>query len=221
MPDEDVAAEELEWSAFYDDDGRLYYYNRVSGESSWDAPEHYHPAPERPPADEGASSSAWVAYEAEDGQIYYFNPETNETTWDKPEGFVEPVQAMDHVESTATTSNGTPDDEAGGISPIRTSSPVPDSEEVPAAMDVDAPSTMPESEKEAEHLDPAVARLDEAMTALKQTDAIMEPGTFGFEYLISLTTGMIARYLTGTTFARRGVGACSRSVSSERQPSSY
>lgn len=28
-----------DWSAFKDDEGRLYYYNNVSGESSWDAPE--------------------------------------------------------------------------------------------------------------------------------------------------------------------------------------
>ena len=41
----------LNWSAFYDDEGRLYYYNSVTDESSWDPPaEGYNPPP--PPEEE-------------------------------------------------------------------------------------------------------------------------------------------------------------------------
>jgi hypothetical protein len=36
-----------DWSAYKDDEGRLYYYNTVTGESSWDAPEEgFNPPPE-------------------------------------------------------------------------------------------------------------------------------------------------------------------------------
>jgi WW domain len=44
---EQPQAEVHEWSAFYDADGSLYYYNATSGESSWEAPEIFNPPPPR------------------------------------------------------------------------------------------------------------------------------------------------------------------------------
>jgi hypothetical protein len=44
---EQQQAEVHEWSAFYDADGSLYYYNASSGESSWEAPEIFNPPPPR------------------------------------------------------------------------------------------------------------------------------------------------------------------------------
>ena len=41
-----------EWSAFYDDEGRLYYYNNETGESSWDEPEKFNPPPPQEDATE-------------------------------------------------------------------------------------------------------------------------------------------------------------------------
>ena len=74
-----------DWSAFYDDDGRLYYYNSVSGESSWDPPERFNPVPEglseHAAADtttaatlaetsviSGSSTKAWVVYQDDEGR---------------------------------------------------------------------------------------------------------------------------------------------------------
>lgn len=38
--------QQFDWSAYKDDEGRLYYYNSVTGESSWDAPEEgFNPPP--------------------------------------------------------------------------------------------------------------------------------------------------------------------------------
>jgi WW domain len=55
MSDEETSAAEegsqqqqqYDWSAFKDDEGRVYYYNNATGESSWDAPEEgFNPPPD-------------------------------------------------------------------------------------------------------------------------------------------------------------------------------
>jgi hypothetical protein len=71
-------------------------------------------------------------------------------------------------ETTPTTKDPASSDEDGIVAPLS------EADESPVAMDVDTASSEPEPK--AESIDPAVKRLDEAMAALKQTDAIMEPG---------------------------------------------
>lgn len=190
MTKEDEPEEgQLEWSAFYDDEGRIYYYNNVSGESSWEAPEKFNP-PEEVPPEASASAvtttttsapSVWVPYQDDEGRTYYFNTESEETTWDKPEGFVE--TPIDEGASAAHRAEAGPKDEQdGGVSPVLAASPEPNTEEElgPADMgvnDVAADEHEPEPDhREEEQIDPALKRLQEARTALEQTDAIMEPG---------------------------------------------
>jgi len=213
------ASSSLEWSAFYDDDGQIYYYNTVTGESSWEAPDQeFNPPPEPSQqeaaatgggeeeggggeAGESSESSAWVAYHDDEGRTYYFNSETEETTWDKPAGFVE---ASSEVTKTTDAVDGESNEggsfergtslededgnrSVGDESPIRSRSPLSSTNY--GQMDVDSKSPEVDLyednqeehevvEEEEEPIDPAVQRLDIAMTALKQTDAIMEPGTW-------------------------------------------
>lgn len=61
------------WQEVTDDEGRVYYYNSETQETSWVKPE------------EGDSDSKWQAYKTEDGREYYYNEITGETTWEKPE----------------------------------------------------------------------------------------------------------------------------------------
>ncbi|KAG7365368.1 TH1 protein [Nitzschia inconspicua] len=43
---EEGSQQQFDWSAFKDDEGRLYFYNNVTGESSWEAPEEgFNPPP--------------------------------------------------------------------------------------------------------------------------------------------------------------------------------
>lgn len=182
-----------EWSAFYDDEGRIYYYNSASGESSWDPPEKFNPPPEAPealetekepeivsqePPTDTTSKNPWVAYQDDEGREYYFNTVTEETTWDKPEGYVRAEED---------------EQEEGTQSPVRATSPVaaydqsPSPEpEAPEEAEVDEEVVPPSDEPEVEEevIDPAIKRLEEAQTALRQTDAIMEPGesTFANNY---------------------------------------
>lgn len=72
------------WQETKDDEGRTYYYNSETQETSWENPEK----------DKGV----WVAYKTDDGKDYYYNELTGETTWDKPNGFEEPVSEVGAAE---------------------------------------------------------------------------------------------------------------------------
>ncbi|KAL7575736.1 hypothetical protein ACA910_003069 [Epithemia clementina (nom. ined.)] len=104
-----------DWSAHYDDEGKLFYYNSKTEESSWDPPEEGFNPPaattenaqndtaaeadddaDAPPPTEApddaqltnSSGSEWEVVTNEDGTEYYHNTVTGETQWEKPEGFI-------------------------------------------------------------------------------------------------------------------------------------
>jgi WW domain len=68
----------LNWQEGYDPNHqRLYYWNRVTNESSWTKPEHI-PETDQLPAD-------WVEiYDKNHNRNYYFNRVTKESSWDRP-----------------------------------------------------------------------------------------------------------------------------------------
>lgn len=194
------ASEVHEWSAFYDDEGRIYYYNSVNGESSWDAPEKYNPPPdadekkmdgnsrEEDAADTATAAvtsvddsqsqeteearRAWVAYRDDEGREYYYNTVTQQTTWDKPEGLQEEGALKDNDKT-----------ETDGSSPKRAASPLPMEEEPVTPEDKQPDATDKHLEEQADEpeiiSDPAAKRLEDAQSALRQTDAILELGEFG------------------------------------------
>ncbi|KAL3926949.1 MAG: hypothetical protein SGBAC_013273 [Bacillariaceae sp.] len=97
--------EDFEWSAFYDDERRLYYYNEKTRESSWDAPAQFNPPPndaaeqasfkdanltvedKAVDTSEKKKQSNWVVYQNDEGLEYFYNILTEETTWEKPNEF--------------------------------------------------------------------------------------------------------------------------------------
>lgn len=58
------------WEQAQDDQGRVYYYNTATNETSWENPL--------------AQSLLWKEYKSDDGRPYYYNETTGETTWEKP-----------------------------------------------------------------------------------------------------------------------------------------
>ena len=75
-----------------DSSGATYYFNTVSGESSWTAPEGWesevNAETEASAAEAPTEEEEWTEVLDEgSGQTYYFNSVTGESSWEKPEGF--------------------------------------------------------------------------------------------------------------------------------------
>jgi pre-mRNA-processing factor 40 len=69
------------WQELRAPDGRPYYFNPETNETTW----------ERPGQGSGAAGKPgkWVEYKSPDGQPYYYNTETGESVWEKPDTLAE------------------------------------------------------------------------------------------------------------------------------------
>eukprot|EP00929_Paragymnodinium_shiwhaense_P063772 TRINITY_DN318_c0_g1_i1.p1 TRINITY_DN318_c0_g1~~TRINITY_DN318_c0_g1_i1.p1 ORF type:complete len:211 (+),score=33.15 TRINITY_DN318_c0_g1_i1:93-635(+) len=74
------------WSAHQDAEGRTFYANAATGESSWEPPAGYAPAADVPPPypDSDALPEGWAVYQDAEGRTFYANAATGETSWEKP-----------------------------------------------------------------------------------------------------------------------------------------
>mmetsp|Transcript_6000 Transcript_6000/g.14198 ORF Transcript_6000/g.14198 Transcript_6000/m.14198 type:complete len:585 (-) Transcript_6000:961-2715(-) len=184
--------EEFEWSAFYDDEGRIYYYNEKTGGSSWDAPAQFNPPPndaaeqssvkdKESIAEDNASNTSketnqsnWVMYHDDEGREYFFNTVTEETTWEKPAEFE--TRSEKSPDEAAKVTTKSPEQEY----PDRVSEKIEDDEslqKIPAKEDLqdDMQDDMQQEENQAES-DTIVDQLEVAEQALMRPDAILEPG---------------------------------------------
>jgi len=67
------------WTEHVTQDGRTYYYNTVTSQSTWDKPDEL-----KTTGEILMSQSPWKEYKTEIGRIYYHNSQTQETKWTKP-----------------------------------------------------------------------------------------------------------------------------------------
>uniref|UniRef100_A0A915BGX2 FF domain-containing protein n=2 Tax=Parascaris univalens TaxID=6257 RepID=A0A915BGX2_PARUN len=91
------------WSEHTASDGRVYYYNKVTKQSSWTKPEELRTPEER----KAAAARLWREYKTPDGRPYYYNSETKETTWSCPKDFEPPSSA------TVVTSSSVKEEKPG------------------------------------------------------------------------------------------------------------
>ncbi|VDN57211.1 unnamed protein product [Dracunculus medinensis] len=83
------------WSEHTASDGRIYYYNKITKQSSWLKPDEL----KTPEEKKAASLKLWREYKTPEGRPYYYNVETKETTWICPKDF-EPSNKEEKKENT-------------------------------------------------------------------------------------------------------------------------
>lgn len=70
-------------------DGRAYYYNSITKETSWTKP-----ADLLTPVEKALASQPWKEYTSPDGRKYYSNPETKQTVWEMPAQYREAIDSV-------------------------------------------------------------------------------------------------------------------------------
>merc|ERR1719247_2308587 len=66
------------WTEHTHSDGRRYYYNRVTKQSSWDKPDALKSNEEK------LNTTVWKEYKTADGRDYFFNPVSKQSVWEMP-----------------------------------------------------------------------------------------------------------------------------------------
>ncbi|XP_004066596.1 WW domain-binding protein 4 [Oryzias latipes] len=75
------------WVEGFAENGHMYYYNTITGESQWEKPADPPGEPSTFVPPERSFSSAWMPAVSPEGFTYYYNPETGESSWEKPADF--------------------------------------------------------------------------------------------------------------------------------------
>ncbi|PKK69511.1 hypothetical protein RhiirC2_850665 [Rhizophagus irregularis] len=94
------------WTEHTSPDGRKYYFNSITKQSSWDKPDELKTSEEL-----ALGSCAWKEFTAEGGRKYYYNSITNESKWEIPPEYKEFLEKLErdkkpsHIE-TPHQSNG-------------------------------------------------------------------------------------------------------------------
>lgn len=78
------AATNTDWTEHKAPDGRPYYYNNASKQSSWEKPEDL-----MTPAERIINQCPWKEYRSDNGKVYYHNVNTKESRWEPPAEFIE------------------------------------------------------------------------------------------------------------------------------------
>ena len=81
------------WDQYFDDAGVPYFFNTITGESTYDAPAS---RPQSPPADEH-HERAWIQQQDDNGDWYWYNTLTGAAQYEEPPN-VNQVQHYDRTQ---------------------------------------------------------------------------------------------------------------------------
>lgn len=102
-----------EWSTALAADGRPYWYNRTTGQTTWVDPTSQYTAPA---ALSPAPHGAWVQNRTDDGRTYYYNSVTKATQWNPPPEFA--AARVDNAPSNLTQPDQVRTNSAPNVEPL-------------------------------------------------------------------------------------------------------
>uniref|UniRef100_A0A8C8IFY7 PRP40 pre-mRNA processing factor 40 homolog A n=1 Tax=Oncorhynchus tshawytscha TaxID=74940 RepID=A0A8C8IFY7_ONCTS len=146
-----VNSDKSVWTEHKSMDGKTYYYNTETKQSSWEKPDDL-----KSPAEQMLSKCPWKEYKSDNGKAYYYNSQTKESRWTKPKELEdlegEPVGTpviikiiMGNALSRSSITNVTDcrTSEVGAPCAVNAPTLQPDSAAVMATMMMEMPVMMP------------------------------------------------------------------------------
>ncbi|KAM3584984.1 uncharacterized protein V6R79_004394 [Siganus canaliculatus] len=103
------------WVEGQTDDGNIYYYNTVTGESQWEKPESFQggsSAFTQPAQTESSADYPWMEAVSPEGYTYYYNKETGESIWEKPADFPSNEASESNTEEDNQEESSNPEPES-------------------------------------------------------------------------------------------------------------
>lgn len=91
-----AAPPNTEWTEHKAPDGRPYFYNNITKQSSWEKPEAL-----MSPIERLKHQCPWKEYRSDAGKVYYHNVTTKESKWDPPADFLEMQSKVKAEEAAA------------------------------------------------------------------------------------------------------------------------
>ncbi|XP_072274257.1 pre-mRNA-processing factor 40 homolog A isoform X4 [Pyxicephalus adspersus] len=85
------------WTEHKSPDGRTYYYNIETKQSTWEKPDEL-----KSPAEQLLSKCPWKEFKSDSGKPYYYNSQTKESRWAKPKE-LEDLEALIKAEESSST----------------------------------------------------------------------------------------------------------------------
>jgi len=170
-------AEKGTWTEHKAPDGRTYFYNATTRQSSWEKPDSL-----KTPAELSLSKCPWKEYTSDAGKIYFHNVETKESVWSIPPALAELKEKLKQDgggDKSAPSNDAASKDEkpANGSSAEEPAKPKPDKEAADkSALDAAMAATLasmgappPKETSDKDTNDPRVVFKDkkEAMEAFK------------------------------------------------------
>lgn len=151
-------APNTEWTEHKAPDGRPYYYNNTTKQSSWEKPEEL-----MTPAERIINQCPWKEYRSDNGKVYYHNVTTKESRWEPPPEFLEmqtKVKAEEAAAAAKAVAAMTSSSLAGIVPPAALAKILPATLPVVAKIatpEISSPATPGSNENSSSAMDQAMA----------------------------------------------------------------
>ncbi|KAG8432328.1 hypothetical protein GDO86_016827 [Hymenochirus boettgeri] len=99
---EEQSKSKSQWTEHKSPDGRTYYYNTETKQSTWEKPDDL-----KTPAEQLLSKCPWKEFKSDSGKPYYYNSQTKESRWAKPKE-LEELEVMIKAEENSVREEPAP-----------------------------------------------------------------------------------------------------------------